>query len=138
MNKNLDKTCLCIDLRAAAQTLTSLYDSALAPSGITVTQFSLMHLILRLEGPTLTALSEASQLDRSTLGRNIRVLEKSGLVAMKKGSDARSKNIQVTRKGKNALERAFPLWQNVQNELTDKLGRNRREQLHEMLEDLTA
>ena len=130
-------TCLCIDLRTAAQKLTQTYDEVMAPSGISVTQFSQLHLIQSLGGPTLKELSTASELERSTLGRNIRVLEKLGLVDMRVGGDARTRTIHLTRKGSNAFKRAIPLWHSVQSQLTNRLGLPGRTQLDDMLETLT-
>jgi len=132
------ETCLCIDLRTAAQQLTQTYDEAMSSSGITVTQFSQLHLIQTLEGPTLKELSVASQLERSTLGRNIRVLEKLGLVMMKVGEDARTRSIHLTKKGRSSFKQAIPLWQSVQQELLQRLGLDGRDQLDEMIDRLTA
>ncbi len=132
-----DERCLCIDLRSAAQQLTQAYDDAMAPSGISVTQFSQLNLIRSLEAPTLTDLADASQLERSTLGRNLKVLEKMGLIHTRVGPDARSKTIHLSRKGRDAFKRAVPLWYAVQNELLERLGLDRREQLEDMLATLT-
>lgn len=126
-------TCLCIDLRTAAQALTGIYDAAMAPAGISVTQFSQLNLIRILETPTLRALAEASQLDRSTLGRNVRVLEKLGLVAMAVGDDARTRTVKLTTKGNDAFMRAVPLWTAVQSQLLDRLGADGRDQLNQLL-----
>ena len=132
-----DERCLCIDLRSAAQRLTQAYDEAMAPSGISVTQFSQLHLIDSLKGPTLTELAEASQLERSTLGRNIKVLEKMDLVITKPGADARTRTIHLTRKGANAFKRAVPLWYGVQTELMARIGLGGRNQLDDTLAMLT-
>ena len=95
----MDNRCLCIDLRSVAQQLTQAYDEAMAPSGMSVTQFSQLNLIRTLDAPTLTDLARASQLDRSTLGRNLKVLERMGLITTRTGEDARSKTIHLSRKG---------------------------------------
>ena len=134
----MDDKCICIDLRSAAQRLTQIYDEAMAESGISVTQFSQMYMIQNLNGPTLTELAEASQLERSTLGRNVKVLEKQGLVELKPGEDARSKSIHLSRKGKHTFKRAVPLWYKAQSELVSRLGLEGRTQLDEMLTTLTA
>ena len=134
----MSDTCLCIDLRTAAQQLTRIYDGVMAPSGITVTQFSLMHLIQRLDGPSVKELAEASQLERSTLGRNVRVLEKLGLVDMKTGEDARTRTIYLSRKWLKSLQRALPLWQSAQSQLLERLGLEGRQQLEETLKILTT
>lgn len=136
-NRSLD-TCICMDMRTAAHKLTQLYDAAMAPSGMSVTQFSQLHKLLKLKNPTLRELSEACGLDRSTLGRNIRVLEKLGFVSMKVGTDARTKTIQVTKKGKVAFDEAAPRWYAVQSELNDRLGTDGRSQLNHLISELTG
>ena len=134
----IDERCLCIDLRTAAHKLTQVYDEAMASSGLSVTQFSQMNLIRTHDGSTLTELADASDLDRSTLGRNLKVLEKMGLVTTKVGSDARSRSIHLSRKGVNAFKRAAPLWYAAQKELLERLGLSNREQLDAILSLLTT
>ena len=131
-------TCVCMDLRSAARRLTEIYDSALAPSGITTPQFSQLHQIQALGTPTFKALSEASGLDRSTLGRNIRVLEKLGLVDIAVGEDARTRTIGVTKKGQTAFRKAVPLWKGIQGEMKDSIGSEGRGQLTQLLGKLTG
>ncbi len=79
--------CYCVNVRRAALALTARYDEALAPHGLKVTQFSLLHAVKRRGHPNLTELAEATGLDRSTLGRNLRGLEALGLVALSPGQD---------------------------------------------------
>jgi DNA-binding MarR family transcriptional regulator len=131
-------TCLCIDLRTAANHLTQIYDKGMSASGISATQFSQLHMILSLQGPSLKDLAAASQLERSTLGRNIRVLEKMGLVTLKTGDDARTRTIHLSRKGKNIYKRAVPLWHGVQEQMLERLGHSGRDPLDRILEMLTA
>ena len=132
------ETCICMDIRAAARRLTEIYDDALAPSGITVSQFSQLHKIQILNGPTFKELADASGLDRSTLGRNIRVLEKLDLVGIQVGEDARTRKIVITHKGRNAFKKAAPLWYGVQQARKSTIGPVARNQLNELLEKLTG
>lgn len=125
--------CMCIDFRTVANRLTRLYDSAMAPSGMTVTQFSQLNAIQTLDGPTLNELAEEIALDRSTLGRNVRVLEKLGFVSLSPGADARTRVIRVTRAGQAAFKRAIPLWKSVQTGLLESLGPENQTQLDELL-----
>ena len=101
------ESCICIDVRAAAQRLTAIYDQAMASSGLSVNQFSLLHLVYTLERPTLKVLASASGLDRSTLGRNVRVMEKLGFVTMHIGDDARARHVRVTSKGRAAFKKEW-------------------------------
>jgi DNA-binding MarR family transcriptional regulator len=129
--------CLCIEVRSAAQKLTRLYDDALADAGITVTQLSQLNSIRDLGSPTLTDLATATGLDRSTLGRNLRLLEKEGLVSLCPGKDARTREINLTRAGINRLKKGGPLWHNIQADLTTRLGPEKRQLLNELLSELT-
>ncbi len=138
MSEQALDTCICIDVRTAARRLTDMYDRALSPSGISVSQFSQLYNIQRLGNPTQKALSDATGLDRSTLGRNLRVLEKQGLVSIQPGEDARTKNITITKAGKAAFGKAAPLWVEVQQDLTNTIGRDGRHQLTQLLENLTG
>ena len=130
--------CLCMNLRSAAQQLTRTYDAALAPAGITANQFSLMNLIRTADQPTVKDLAESSDLDRSTLARNLRVLEKHSLIVMQVGSDARTRVMELTSTGRATLRRATPLWQAVQDDMVGKLGQQKRTELQGLLSEITA
>lgn len=110
----LDVACYCTQSRRIARALTDAYDQALAPSGLKVTQFSLLRMVARLESPTISALAEATGLDRSTLGRNLRVVQKDGWAALSAGDDERTRVVSLTKAGSLAVQRAVPLWDGAQ------------------------
>lgn len=114
--------CLCGNVRRAALALTSLYDGALAPHGLKVTQFSLLRAIERHGEPNLTELARATGLDRSTLGRNLRVLEDAGFVALSPGEDQRDRVVALTARGRARSRAAAATWKKVQEHLTRALG----------------
>ena len=114
--------CLCANARRAALALTSVYDEALAPHGLKVTQFSLLHAIQRRERPNLAALAEATGLDRSTLGRNLRVLEAAGVVVLTPGEDQRDTVATLTAAGAATLRAATKAWRRLQERLSGALG----------------
>ncbi len=121
--------CACFNLRKAARAVTQLYDAALEPSGVRATQFSLL-ATLRLGGPlTISRLAEAMVMDRTTLTRNLRPLEKQGLVAVAPGRDRRTRQVRLTAQGRTRFMQAFPLWQRAQARMTRGLGAARRERL---------
>ncbi len=133
-----NEDCLCMNLRTAAQALSRSYDAVLAPAGISANQFSLLNYIRSLNTPTVKALAEVSGLDRSTLGRNLRVLEKQDYISLGVGEDARTRVIALTPAGRKAVRQAAPLWQSIQDDLVGRLGLKKREQLREILTELTA
>jgi DNA-binding MarR family transcriptional regulator len=114
--------CLCSNTRRAALALTALYDDALAGTGLKVTQFSLLRAVSRHDQPNLTELSEATGLDRSTLGRNLRVLEGLGLVALSPGDDSRDRRVRLTATGRARIDAAAREWARLQERLTRALG----------------
>ncbi|HEY7123361.1 MAG TPA: MarR family winged helix-turn-helix transcriptional regulator [Ktedonobacterales bacterium] len=128
---NTPSVCHCINLRRAAQAITQLYDDALEPSGLKVTQFSLLQAVRRRGPVSISALAEEVQLDRTTLGRNLHVLEREGLVSFAPGDDQREHTVRLTDQGKAAIKAAKPLWEQAQARVNEMLGK-------EQLETLTA
>jgi DNA-binding MarR family transcriptional regulator len=114
--------CLCSNTRRAALALTALYDEALAPQGLKVTQFSVLHAVKRRTSPNLSVLAEATGLDRSTLGRNLKVLEELGVVALSPGEDGRDRVVALTPRGEQLLRAATKTWLRLQERLSAALG----------------
>jgi DNA-binding MarR family transcriptional regulator len=114
--------CLCSNVRRAALALTALYDEALSPHELKVTQFALLHAIRQRERPNLSALAEATGLDRSTLGRNLHLLEEAGAVALSPGHDQRDRIATLTPRGDATLRAATKTWLRLQERLSGVLG----------------
>lgn len=133
----IDTSCHCTLLRRGARALTQLYDDALAPSGIQVTQFGLLRTIERLSGePTIGDVAQATGLDRSTLGRNLRVLAREGWVLLQSGEDARAVVVSLTTSGKDKVHHALPLWRNAQRRIDRVLDEADRERIRGFVDAL--
>ncbi|GLO57033.1 MarR family transcriptional regulator [Pseudomonas kermanshahensis] len=132
----LTSECICTHLRRAARGVSRHYDEALAGFGINVAQFSLLRHLQRLDRPSITTLAEAMGLERSTLGRNLRVLEADGLVALADGDDQRNRVVLLTDAGKALLQAAYPAWEQAQGLLVERLGVGQRDELVRLLEQL--
>ncbi len=129
-------TCHCILLRKATRKVSSYYDEALAPLGVNIGQFSLLRNIRKLEPVSLTDLAHKVELDRSTVGRNAKVLERLELVAIGHGEDQREAVLTIAPKGREILEKGAPLWDGVQDRIEARLGREKAQQLQELLAEL--
>jgi DNA-binding MarR family transcriptional regulator len=134
----LSTTCHCTRLRRAAHAATRIYDQALAESGLTSVQFSLLRTISCIERPYISVLAEATGLERSTLGRNLRPLEKAGLIELGRGEDARTRLVRFTRKGKQTLDGAMIQWEAAQAKLAAALGKNKLNALESLLDEVIA
>lgn len=126
-------TCHCILLRKAAKKVSSYYDEALAPLGVNIGQFSLLRNINRLAPVSLTDLATRVELDRSTVGRNAKVLERMGLVKIGNGEDQREAMLSIAPKGHAILKQGAPLWDGVQDDIEARLGPDKTEQLRDLL-----
>ncbi|MGN8249144.1 MarR family winged helix-turn-helix transcriptional regulator [Pseudomonas sp. SMV7] len=129
----LTSECICTHLRRAARGVSRHYDEALAGFGVNVAQFSLLRHLQRLDRPSITTLAEAMGLERSTLGRNLRVLEAEGLVALADGDDQRNRVVLLTDAAKQLLHAAHPAWERAQAELVERLGAGQRDELVRLL-----
>lgn len=128
-----DYPCICVSLRKASRKLTARYDEALAPAGINLAQFSLLRNVDRHGPVSLTGLSQITELDRSTLGRNVRVLERMGLCVTAPSADKREASIALSAEGKRTLDGAVPLWQTAQDTIHGKIGAQGAAQLEALL-----
>ncbi|MBB5055137.1 DNA-binding MarR family transcriptional regulator [Afipia massiliensis] len=115
-------TCICTGLRQAAFDITEIYDSYLEPSGLKITMFRVLRRLSSAEQASITELAVIVGVDRSTLGRNLRVLERMNLVAFEEAEDARSRTIVLTALGRTTLAKATPLWVKAQTKMRSVLG----------------
>lgn len=127
--------CVCGNIRKAVRSVTQFYDDALRSLGIKATQMSLLGHCGKLDGATIGQLAEALVMDRTTLTRNLRPLEKKGLLKINLGKDRREREITLTKRGVDTLARAYPLWKKAQSHVARGLGKKR---LGELLTNLQA
>jgi DNA-binding MarR family transcriptional regulator len=107
--------CACSTLRRTTRAVTAMYDAALAPLGLRITQLSVLSALARLGPLPVTRLAAEVALDRSTMGRNLDPLERRGLVRIKVGDmDQRERVAHLTAAGKRAIEAAWPYWRAAQ------------------------
>jgi len=132
-------SCNCVAIRKAARRVTQAYDAQLADAGIRVTQFMILMALQGEDGVSINDLAETMAMDRTTMGKNLRPLERDGLVDVKVSeTDRRSRDIVLTRKGRALLERAYPLWRRAHQEFQDKHGAEFAKSLRTMLGEVSA
>jgi DNA-binding MarR family transcriptional regulator len=125
--------CACTGLRMSARVMTRLYDEALAPSGVRITQLATLATVA-FHGPfTVKALAKVLVMDRTTLTADLKPLEAQGFLEVTPGQDRRTRVIAITKSGRAALEKAVPLWRKAQVQVKEHLGERR---LHALLGEL--
>lgn len=108
----------------ATRAVTQRYDTMLRPSGLRITQYSVLANIARAGESTLDRLTEVMAIDQTTLTRSLTLLEQAGLIKRVPHSDKRTRSLRVTRKGIGALNRARPLWTRAQAQVLQMIGEN--------------
>lgn len=116
--------CVCSTLRMVTRAVTQLYDDVLRPSGLRVTQFSILAILARLGEANLRQLQDTLGIDQTTLTRSLTLLEREGVIERVPHPDARIKAMRLTAKGRRALKVARPLWAQVQDKVLRELGTN--------------
>jgi DNA-binding MarR family transcriptional regulator len=115
--------CLAGNLRAAARTVSRLYDDALRDSGLRITQLAVLAEIRRSEPVTASELASAMSAERSATARDLKLLEGGGLVqARPRMTDRRAREYSITDLGRSRLRQAAPAWRLAQAQARDYIG----------------
>ncbi len=122
-------TCTSLNLRKAARAASQFLESYLAPLGLHTGQFGILSHISKTGSTTMTRLAESLAVDRTTLTRNLRLLQRGGLVEVAPGQDKRIREITLTRLGQEKFAQAVPLWREAEAALCERLGADRQQML---------
>ena len=126
--------CNCLALRQAARHVTQLYDQCLAPSGLRSTQYSILARLRRRGPMTINTLAAEMVMDRTTLGRNVRPLQRDGLITVVPGKlDRRSKELRLTAAGRARARAGKKGWTRAQALFERSFSDNRSKALRELL-----
>ena len=131
--------CNCMAVRQAARCITQFYDQYLAPAGLRTTQYGIL-VKLKRRGPlSINALAAQLVMDRTTLGRNVRPLERDGLIVIEPDpDDRRSKVLRLTKTGEARFERAHKGWIEAQKRFDAAYGGKRASELRDRLRAVVA
>ncbi len=94
-------------------------------TGLRVTQLNLLAAISILGPSTINTLADKLAIDRTTLTRNLKLLEQQGSIDITAGRDRRERIASITPEGERALKAAFPLWQDAQSQVVEAIGQDR-------------
>lgn len=130
------RNCYCLRTRKAASSIKDFYDRMLAPAGVTVRQYSLLLNISNLQDCSVRELSDATELDRSTLTRGLKPLFNGGYIIDTKDTHCRDSRLRLTEKGQRTLSQAAALWRNAQDEVAIRFGVDGMQKLNSVLEML--
>jgi DNA-binding MarR family transcriptional regulator len=116
------KTCIAVRLRMLNRVVTNLYDEALRPLGLKVSQLNILIVTAKLGLAQPAKVCEILQLDTSTLSRNVERMRANGWLEIVTGEDARTQSFRLTTQGKRLIEKAIPAWEEAQSQAREVLG----------------
>ena len=124
-SKQVDRiaaSCIAVRLRLLNRVVTNLYDDALRPLGLKVSQLNVLVVAAKLGVARPAEVSELLHLDLSTLSRNVDRMMARGWLEAVPEEDARTQPFRLTDQGRRLLERAIPAWEKAQKQAADLLG----------------
>ncbi|SEQ38139.1 DNA-binding transcriptional regulator, MarR family [Solimonas aquatica] len=120
--RNRRHVCFSEQLRSANRSITKLYNEYLGGTDIGIAQFSLLIRLYYFGEVKMSRLARALETERTTVARNVQLLERSGHLEVVAGEDARHRLVRLTPKGFASLEKALPHWRRAQDDLLKHLG----------------
>jgi DNA-binding MarR family transcriptional regulator len=129
--------CLCSNFRRTSRALTQLYEKALQPIGLEVTQFTILQALSFTGELTQGRLGKILAMDSTTLTRTLRIVHRHGWIAERRGDDRRQRWLRLSKSGEAQLQRALPLWEKVQSQLRKRIGNEVWQSLFQLTHQMT-
>jgi DNA-binding MarR family transcriptional regulator len=129
--------CLCDALRQATRAVSRLYDDELREVGLRTTQYALLAWLQTAGEARQKEIEELTDLDQTTLSRNLRPLIRAGWVAVQPGADRREKLVRLTEAGAAKLRKVLPAWERAQKQMRSHLPKGEWSDLMKRLHKLT-
>ena len=118
----LGRSCPLGHLRMATRMMEQVYDKILRPSGLRGSQLPLLAVTALMGPATMSNLAERLVMDRTTLTRNLKPLEKRGLIKIATGEDRRTREVSLAPEGEQVMTEVMPLWESSQKLVIEELG----------------
>lgn len=114
--------CIAVRLRMLNRVVTNIYDDALRPLGLKVSQMNILVAAAKMGTARPTVVCEHLHLDVSTLSRNVDRMKVRGWLEVVPDEDGRSQPFRLTPQGRKLLEQAIPSWEEAQGRVRQLLG----------------
>lgn len=136
LNK-ISSTCAGLNFRKVSRVVTQHFDEILRPSGLLITQFTVLVALAKVRAIAITKLAEILVMDRTTLTRNLKPMQREGWLEIEPGQDKRTRIVSLSPAGEVALAKALPLWRQAQMNVVELLGESRWNTLLSQLTEIT-
>jgi DNA-binding MarR family transcriptional regulator len=120
--EEIARDCVASRLRLLNRVITNLYDDALRPLGLKVSQMNILVMAGRLGVAQPSQVCRLLQMDLSTLSRNLERMRARGWIESVPEKDARVHPFRLTGEGQELIQKAYPAWQEAQRKASALLG----------------
>lgn len=134
----VNRSCFGLNIQRAARVVAKKFDEAFRPLGINHWQFAMLMTLYVPNGLSVNELASLLVVDRTTITANVKPLDRSGLLTVRVDEeDARSRRIELTDKGREVLEAAFPVWRRINADIGSYVGKGAAEDILDGLASIT-
>lgn len=135
----VNRSCFGLNVQRAARVVAKKFDDAFRPLGINHWQFSMLMTLHVPNGLSVNELASLLVVDRTTITANVKPLERAGFLTVRVDEeDARSRRIELTDKGSEVLNAAFPVWKRINAEISSSIGKGTAEDILDGLASITS
>jgi DNA-binding MarR family transcriptional regulator len=132
------QNCACFNVRRTSRVITQFFDAEVRRHGMRPTQTPILRALQAKDGWGMAELSEWLGMERTTLLRNLRPLQRDGLVRARGGGRGGHVELEITDKGRTALAKTLPAWRSAQHKVVAILGRERWSAIISDLEEVAT
>ncbi len=122
--------CLAGRARLINREMTNIYETALRPLGLRVSQLSILVIIGTHEPITPGEIGQILHIEKSTMSRNVERMRAKGWIKADSADDGRAQLLRLTARGRKLVERALPYWEEAKREVRKRLGAAKAQAIH--------
>ncbi len=124
--------CVASRVRLINRCISGLYDEALRPHGIRISQGNILVAVAHLGEAKPSSICRALRIEKSTLSRDVELMKRQGWIESDPPAGGRNQVLRATPQGLALLDAAIPAWESAQAKALELLGETGVGQLHQM------
>jgi DNA-binding MarR family transcriptional regulator len=114
--------CIAVRVRLINRVVTAIYDEALRPHGLRVSQGNILVAVARRGGARPADIARLLRMEKSTLSRDVEILKAKGWLRSDPPGGGRNQKLHVTQSGIDLLTQSHPAWESAQSEARRLIG----------------
>jgi DNA-binding MarR family transcriptional regulator len=122
LTDTIARECIAVRMRMLNRAVTNIYDDALRPLGLKVSQMNILVAAGKMGTARPAEVCERLHLDVSTLSRNVERMKTRGWLEVIPDDDGRTQPFRLTSAGRKLVERAASAWKKAQKQAKSLLG----------------